>query len=74
MGEILAEYNRVLMGLRNRMEKAAATEEECLALAILRDTALKGQFVQGVQDQSIRTRAEADCSTLCRQAVSPSAN
>ena len=32
-GETLAEYSRVLMGLRNRMEKAAASEAEHRALA-----------------------------------------
>ena len=42
------------MGLRNRMEKAAATEDEGWALAPLRDTALKGQFMQGVREQSVR--------------------
>ena len=67
-GETLAEYSRVLMRLRNRMEKATATEEEGRALAHLRDTALKGQFIQGVREQP---RDEAYCSTLCRQAVSP---
>ena len=42
------------MGLRNRMEKAAATEAEGHALALLRDTALKYQFIEGVQEQSVR--------------------
>ena len=42
------------MGLRNRMEKAAASEAEHRALALLRDTALKYQFIQGVQEQSVR--------------------
>ena len=53
-GETLAEYSRVLMGLRNRMEKAAATDAEGHALALLRDTALKYQFIKGVQEQSVR--------------------
>jgi len=35
------------------MEKAAAPEEEGQALALLRDTILKGQFIQGVQEQSV---------------------
>ena len=52
-GETLAEYSRVLMGLQNRIEKAAATEAEGQALALLRDTALRGQFVEGVQEQSV---------------------
>ena len=52
--ETLAEYSRVLMGLHNRIEKAAATEAEGQALAVLRDTALKGQFIKGVQKQSVR--------------------
>ena len=42
------------MGLRNRMEKAAATDAEGHALALLRDTALKYQFIEGVQEQSVR--------------------
>ena len=42
------------MRLRNRMEKAAATEAEVQALALLRDTALKYQFIEGVQEQSVR--------------------
>jgi hypothetical protein len=53
-GETLAEYSRVLVGLRNRMEKVAATEAEGQALALLRDTALKYQFIEGVQEQSVR--------------------
>ena len=53
-GETLAEYSRVLMGLRNRMEKAAATGVEGHELALLRDTALKYQFIEGVQEQSVR--------------------
>ena len=53
-GETLAEYSRVLMGLRNRMEKAAASEAEHRALALLRNTALKYQFIEGVQEQSVR--------------------
>ncbi|KAK2164573.1 hypothetical protein NP493_1406g01016 [Ridgeia piscesae] len=36
------------------MEKAAATEAEGRALALLRDTALKYQFIEGVQEQSVR--------------------
>ena len=54
MGRSLAEYSRVLVGLRNRMEKAAATEAEGRTLALLRDTALKYQFIEGVQEQSVR--------------------
>ena len=50
----LAEYNRALTGLRNRMEKAASTEAEGHALALLRDIALKYQFIEGVQEQSVR--------------------
>ena len=53
-GETLAEYSRVLVGLCNRMEKAVATEAEVQALALLRDTALKYQFIEGVQEQSVR--------------------
>ena len=53
-GETLAENNRVLMGLRTRMEKAAASRAEHRALALLRDTALKYQFIEGVQEQSVR--------------------
>ena len=53
-GESLAEYSRVPMGLRNRMEKAAATEAEGQAQALLRDTALKYQFIEGIQEQSVR--------------------
>ena len=48
-GETLAEYSRVLVGLRNRMEKAASTEAEGQALALLRNTALKYQFIEGVR-------------------------
>ena len=50
----LAEYSRVLMGLRNRMEKATASEAEHRTLALLRATALKYQFIEGVQEQSVR--------------------
>ena len=53
-GKILAIYNRVLMRLRNRMEKAAASEAEHRALALLRDTALMHKFIEGVQEQSVR--------------------
>ena len=52
--ESLADYSRVLMQLHNRMERAAASEAESSALVILRDTALKEQFVQGVREQSVR--------------------
>ena len=36
------------------MEKAAATDAEGHALALLRDTALKYQFIEGVQEQFVR--------------------
>ena len=52
--ESFADYSRVLMQLHNRMERAAASEAESAALVILRDTALKEQFVQGVREQSVR--------------------
>ena len=41
------------MGLRNRMKKAAATKDEGRALTLLRVIALKGQFIEGVQEQSV---------------------
>ena len=44
----------MLIGLHNRIEKAAATETEGQALALLRDTLLKGQFIECVQKQSVR--------------------
>ena len=53
-GETLADYSRVLMRLHSRMEKAATTEAEGQALALLRDNALKEQFVRGVREQSVR--------------------
>ena len=53
-GETLADYSRVLMHLHSRMEKAAATEAEGQAMALLRDNALKEQFVRGVREQSVR--------------------
>lgn len=53
-GETLADYSRVLMRLHSRMEKAAVTRAEGDALALLRDNALKEQFVRGVRDQSVR--------------------
>ena len=53
-GESLADYSRVLMRLHNGMEQAAATLAEGRALALLRDNALKEQFVQGVRQQSVR--------------------
>ena len=53
-GESLADYSRVLMRLHDRMEQAAATLAEGRALALLRDNALKEQFVQGVRQQSVR--------------------
>ena len=53
-GESLAEYSRVLMRIHDRMEKAAASLVESQALALLRDNALKEQFVRGVREQSIR--------------------
>ena len=37
----------------NRMEKAAATEEQGHALALLRDTAMETHFIQGVQELSV---------------------
>lgn len=52
--ESLADYSRVLMQLHNRMERAAASEAEGAALVLLRDNALKEQFVRGVREQSVR--------------------
>ena len=52
--ESLAEYSRVLMQLQHRMVRAAASEAESAALVLLRDNALKEQFVQGVREQSVR--------------------
>ena len=68
-GETLAEYTKVLMGLHNRMEKTAATEAEGQALALLRDTALKGQFVKGVQEQSVRRELMRIAFHSARQAL-----
>ena len=45
--ESLADYSRVLMQLHNRMAEGAA-------LVLLRDNALKEQFVRGVREQSVR--------------------
>ena len=53
-GESLAEYSRVLMRIHDRMEQSAASLVERQALALLRDNALKEQFVRGVRGQSIR--------------------
>ena len=53
-GEALTDYSRVLMHLNSRVEKAAASEAEGQALALLRDNALKEQFVRGVREQSVR--------------------
>ena len=53
-GESLAEYSRVLMRIHDRMEQSAASLVESQALALLRDNALKEQFVRGVREQSIR--------------------
>ena len=49
--ESLADYSRVLMQLHNRMERAAASEAEGAALVLLRDDALKEQFVRGVRQE-----------------------
>ena len=51
VSESLADYSRVLMQLQNRMVQAAASEAESAALVLLRDNALKEQFVQGVRVQ-----------------------
>ena len=53
-GESLADYSRVLMRLQSHMEKAAVTREEGEALSLLRDNALKEQFVRGVREQLVR--------------------
>ena len=53
-GETLADYSRVLMRLHSRMEKAADTRAEEKALVLLRDNALKEQFVRGVKEHSVR--------------------
>ena len=53
-GESLAEHSRVLMRIHDRMEQSAASLVESQALALLRDSALKEQFVRGVREQSIR--------------------
>ena len=53
-GETLADYSRVLMRLHSRMEKAAVTRAEEEALVLLRDNALKEQFVRGVKEHSVR--------------------
>ena len=53
-GETLADYSRVLMRLHSRMEKAADTRAEEEALVLLRDNALKEQFVRGVKEHSVR--------------------
>ena len=50
--ESLADYSRALMQLQNSMEQAAASESA--ALVLLRDNALKEQFVQGVREKSVR--------------------
>ena len=42
------------MRLRSRMEKAAVTRAEKEALVLLRDNALKEQFVRGVKEHSVR--------------------
>ena len=42
------------MQLHNRMERAAASEAEGAALVLLKDNALKEQFVRGVREQSVR--------------------
>ena len=52
--ESLADYSRVLMRLHDGMEQTAATLAEGRTLALLRDNALKEQFVQGVRQQSVR--------------------
>ena len=52
--EHFADYSRVLMQLQHRMVQAAASEAESAALVLLRDDALKEQFVQGVREQSVR--------------------
>ena len=52
--ESLADYSRVLMQLHTRMERAAASEAEGAAIVLLRDNALKEQFVRGVRQQSVR--------------------
>ena len=53
-GESLADYSRVIMRLHSRMEKAAVTREEGEALSLLRDNALKEQFVRGVREPFVR--------------------
>ena len=53
-GENLARYSRVLMRLHSHMEKAAVTRTEEDAFVLLRDNALKEQFVRGVSDRTVR--------------------
>ena len=52
--ESLADYSRGLMQLHNRMEQATASEAEGAAIVLLRDNALKEQFVRCVREQSVR--------------------
>ena len=51
-GETLADYS--LMRLHSRMEKAAVTRAEEEALVLLRDNAVKEQYVRGVKEHSVR--------------------
>ena len=44
----------VLMQLHNRKERAASSDAEGAALVLIRDNAMKGLFVRGVREQSVR--------------------
>ena len=52
--ETLADYSRVLKHLHSCMAKATVTWAEEDVLVLLRDKALKEQFVRGVNDRSVR--------------------
>ena len=52
-GEGLADYSCAIMRLHDRMVQAAATEAKGGGLTLLRDDALKEQFVRGVLNQSV---------------------
>ena len=53
-GESLADFSRALIRLFDRMESAAGDRSNREALAKLRETTLKEQFVKGVIDTSLR--------------------
>ena len=53
-GETLADFSRALIRLHDRMENVAVNAQEKDALAQLRESTLKEQFVRGVLDISVR--------------------